>query len=158
METAAPALYRPLAVEEVTLVTVVWLLTVRMAVLLTAPAVAVCAVVTPDAVLELFPGWLLVTLKTTVQLPLAGIAIPLKLSAVCPTVNEDGVVPEQVPPTAPPAALIFTSVSVKEPPPSADALPLVSVRVTTELPPDAIEAGLKPFEIPGAANAVKVAV
>ena len=56
--------------------------TVRVAVLLAAPAVAVCVVVTPDVVLFWVPGILLVTLKATVQLPLAGIAMPVKLSDV----------------------------------------------------------------------------
>jgi hypothetical protein len=47
----------------------------QVAVLLAAPAVGVCAVVTPDVVLGLAPTVLLVTLKITVQLPLAGIVI-----------------------------------------------------------------------------------
>ncbi len=79
---------------------------------------------------------LLVTLKTTVQLPLAGIVIPLKLRAVCPAVQVDGLVPAHVPVTAPPAALIFASVSVKAPPVRADALLFDRVKVTTDVPPD----------------------
>ena len=109
--------------------------TVSVAVLLGDPAVGVCVVVTPDVVLFWAPAVLLVTLKITVQLPLSGIVIPEKLSAVWPADNEDGVAP-QVPPTAPPAALMFTSVSVNAPPVSAEVLLLESVRVTTDVPPD----------------------
>ena len=112
------------------------LVTVRVAVLLTVPAVGVCVVVTPDVVLLLPPTVLLVTLNVTVQLLLAGIVIPVKLSAVAPAIKEEGVVPAQVPPTAPPAALMLASVSVNAPPVSAEPLLLDSVRVTTELPPD----------------------
>ena len=56
--------------------------TVRVAVLLAAPVVLVCVVVTPDVALFWTPMVLLVTLKLTVQLPLAGMAIPVKLRAV----------------------------------------------------------------------------
>jgi hypothetical protein len=49
---------------------------------------------------------LLVTLKITVQLLLAGIVIPVKLSAVAPAARVFGVVPAQVPVTAPPRALM----------------------------------------------------
>ena len=47
-----------------------------------------------------------------------------------------GVVPTQLPVTLPPAALIFTSVSVKAAPVRLDALLFVSVRVIVEVPPD----------------------
>ena len=60
----------------------------------------------------------------------------MKLNAVWPAVNDDGVVPEQVPPTAPATALMFASVSVNAPPVSADALLFASVSVTTEVPPE----------------------
>jgi hypothetical protein len=110
--------------------------TVRSAVLLTAPAVGVCVVFTPEVVLGREPAVELVTLNVTVQLPLAGMVIPLKLSAVAPALKEDGVVPEQVPPTDPPSALIFDSVSVNAPAVRAVVSLLVRVRVTTELPPD----------------------
>jgi hypothetical protein len=82
------------------------------------------------------PVVLLVTANVTVQLLLAGIVIPLKLSAVAPAVNELGVVPTQVPPTAPPTALIFESVSVNAPPVSAELLLFDSVSVTVDEPPD----------------------
>ena len=111
------------------------LVTVRVAVLLTVPAVGVCVVVTPDVVLLLPPTVLLVTLNVTVQLP-DGIVIPVKLSAVAPALKEEGVVPAQVPPTAPPTALMLASVSVNAPAVSAEALLLDRVSVTTELPPD----------------------
>jgi len=114
--------------------------TCRVAVLLAAPAVGVCVVVTPEVVLGWPPTVLLVTLKITVQLPLAGIVIPVKLRAVWPAVNVDGVMPLQVPvtdwlPLAPAAALILTSVSEKAPPVRADALLFERVRVTVEVPP-----------------------
>jgi hypothetical protein len=109
--------------------------TARSAVLLTVPAVGVCVVFTPEVVLGSEPAVELVTLNVTVQLALAGIVIPLKLSAVAPALKEEGVVPTQVPPTAPPTALIFDSVSVNAPPVSAVVSLLVRVRVTTELPP-----------------------
>ena len=126
--------------------------------LLVAPAVGVCVVVTPEVVLFCAPGVLLVTLKITVQLEPAGIVMPLKLSAVAPAVKVDGVVPAQVPVTFPPAAIIFTSVSVNAPPVSADALPFDKVRVTVELPPDEIVVGLNAFEIVGAPTTVRVAL
>jgi hypothetical protein len=132
--------------------------TVRVAVLLAAPAVGVCVVVTPEVVLGFPPTVLLVTLKITVQLPLAGIVIPEKFSAVAPAARVFGVVPIQVPPTAPPTALMFTSVSVNAPPANADALLLANVNVTTELPPDAIDAGLNALAIVGEDNTVSVAV
>jgi hypothetical protein len=70
------------------------------------PADGVCVVVTPEVVLGFAPAVLLVTLKTTVQLLLAGIVIPVKLRAVAPAVRVFGVVPTQVPVTAPPTALM----------------------------------------------------
>jgi hypothetical protein len=109
--------------------------TVRVALLLAVP-VGVCVVVTPEVLLGWTPGVLLVTLNVTVQPLLAGIVIPVKLSAVAPALNEEGVVPVQVPPTAPPAALMLASVSVNAPAVRAEALLLDSVSVTTELPPD----------------------
>ena len=75
------------------------------------------------------------TEKVTVQLLLAGIVIPLKLSAVAPALKPLGVVPTQVPPTAPPTALIFASVSVNEAPVRLLALLLESVSVTVEFAP-----------------------
>jgi len=107
-----------------------------VAVLLAAPAVGVWVVVTPEVVLGWPPSVLPVTLKTTVQLPLAGIVIPVKLRAVWPPVNVDGVVPLHVPVTAPPTALILVRVSVKAPPVRADPLLLDSVKVTADVPPD----------------------
>jgi hypothetical protein len=109
--------------------------TVRLAVLLTAPAVGVCVVVTPDVVFGCTPGVLLVTAKVTVQLLLAGIMMPVKLNAVVPATSVFGVVPTHVPPTAPPTALIFVSVSVKAPPDSVEAFELLKVNVTVELLP-----------------------
>src|ERR1700733_2773610 len=130
MEMKEPAPYVPLAVDEVTLLTTVPAEpTVSVAVLLTVPAVGVCVVVTPEVVFGCVPKVLLVTLNVTVQLLFGAIMMPEKLRVVCPAVNEDGVVPAQVPPTAPADALMFTSVSENAPPVSANALLLVNVRI-----------------------------
>ena len=132
------------------------LVTVRVAVLLAVPAVGVCAVVTPEVVLLLPPSVLLVTVKVTVQLG-EGIVIPVKLRAVAPASKEDGVVPPQVPPTAPATALMLVRVSVNAPPDKAIPLLFDRVRVTRELPPDTIEVGLNALEMVGAANTVRMA-
>jgi hypothetical protein len=110
--------------------------TVRVAVLLAAPAVVVWVVVTPEVELFCVPAVVLVTLNVTVQLPLAGIVMPVKLRDVWPDVKLDGVVPLHVPPTDPPAALMLTSVSVKAPPVSPEELLFANVNVTVEIPPD----------------------
>jgi hypothetical protein len=109
--------------------------TVRFAVLLPAPGESVCVVVTPEAVFGCTPAVLLVTEKMTVQLPLAGIVMPVKLNAVAPGANVFGVAPTQVPVTAPPTALILLSVSVNAPPVSAEALLLLKVSVRVEVSP-----------------------
>src|SRR5438552_2743864 len=82
------------------------------------------------------------TLKVTVQLLLDGIVIPLKLSDVAPAARVLGVVPTQVPPTAPPTALMFARVSVNAPPVRFDALLFDNVSVTTDVPSDEMAAGL----------------
>src|SRR5271170_796002 len=123
--------------------------TVSFGLLLALPAVGVCVVFTPEVVLGSEPTVVLVTLNVTVQLPLAGMVIPVKLRAVTPAVNELGVVPTQVPPTAPPTALMFVSVSVNAPPVSAVALVFFKVSVTVEVPPDAIEVGLNALAMVG---------
>jgi len=130
--------------------------TVRVAVLLAGPAVGVCVVVTPELVLFCTPMVLLVTLKVNVQLPLAGMAIPVKLRATDPALNWEGVVPAQLPPTAP-DALMWTNVSVNAPPVNCEALLLDRVRVTTEVPPAKIDVGLNAFEMAGKAKIVNVA-
>src|SRR5258708_30918677 len=107
-----------------------------MAVLLAEPADGVGVVVTADVVLGCAPIVLLVTLKVTVQLLLAGIVMPVKLRAVAPALKEDGVVPTQVPPTAPPTALMLDNVSVNAPPVRLEAVLFDKVRVARELPPD----------------------
>ena len=110
------------------------LTTVRVAVLLPAPATGLWVVATPEVVLLLAPTMLLVTLNVTVQLLPAGIVIPEKLSAVWPPVK---VVPAaHDPPTTPPTALMFASMSVNAEPVRANALPFDNVKVTVELPPD----------------------
>ena len=130
----------------------------RLAVLLAAPAIGVCVVVTPDVVFGFVPSVLLVTLKITVHEPLAGIVMPLKLRAVALAASVFGVVPTHVPPTAPPTAAIFTSVSVNEPLPRAAAFELVSVSVTTLVPPGWMLVGLNAFPIVGGATTVRLAV
>ena len=115
-------------------------------------------VVTPEVVFGCDPTVALVTLNVIVQLLLAGIVMPVKLSAVAPAVRVDGVVPEHVPPTAPPTALMLASVSLNAPPVRADALLLASVNVTVELPPEGIEVGLNALAIVGVLSTVKVAV
>ena len=109
--------------------------TVRLAVLLTAPAVGVSVVVTPEAEFGWTPGVLLVTAKVTVQELLAGMVIPLKLKAVAPALRLLGVAPTQVPVTAPATALIFVSVSEKAAPVRLLPLLLLSVSVTIAVPP-----------------------
>lgn len=115
-------------------------------------------VVTPEVLLGSMPGVLLVTLKVIVQLLLAGMVTPVKVRAVAPAARVLGVVPRQVPPTAPPDALIFASVSLNVPPVSGKALVLAKVRVTTEAPPEEIVAGAKAFDIVGSAITVREAM
>jgi len=128
-------------------------ITVRLAVLLAAPTVAGCVVITPELLFGLRPICVLVTLKVTVQFADAGMVMPLKVSAVAPAVNIDGDVPAQVPPTAPPNAVMFTSVSEKDAPVSAVVLPFDSVSVTNEFPPARIDVGLNAFAIAAEASA-----
>src|SRR5260370_1456783 len=92
------------------------LFTGRVAVLMGEPAEGVCVVVTPDVVLGFPPTVLLVTLKVTVQLLLAGIVIPFFFQA------EDGIRDSSVTgvqtcalPISP-TALMLTSESVNAPP------------------------------------------
>jgi hypothetical protein len=93
-------------------------------------------VVTPEVVFGSAPTVVLVTLKVTVQLLLAGTVIPEKLSAVALAASVFGVISAQVPPTAPPAALMFASVSVNATLFKSTALLFASVRVTREVKPD----------------------
>jgi hypothetical protein len=132
--------------------------TSSIALLLAVPAAGVCVVVTPEVLLGSEPTVVLVTLNVTVQLPLLGMVIPVKLSAVAPAVKVEGAVPTQVPPTAPPSALIFDSASVKAPAVNAVVLAFFKVSVTVEDPPDAIVVGLNALAIVGAANTVRSAV
>jgi hypothetical protein len=121
--------------SEVMVAVVSALMTVNCAVLLAAPTVGVCVVVTPEVVLLCVPMTLLLTAKVTVQEPLLGMVMPLKLKAVAPAANVLGVVPVHVPVTAPPTALILVNVSVNEPLVKAVLLLLLSVSVTVELAP-----------------------
>src|SRR5438270_355891 len=110
--------------------------TSSVAVLLGLPAVGVCVVVTPEVVFDWTPAVLLVTAKVTLQLPPAGMVMPLKLRLLAPALKLLGVIAPQVLVTAPPLALIFASVSVKEAFVSAiEALLLESKSVTVEVPP-----------------------
>ena len=128
--------------------------TVRVAAVGTAPA-AVCVVVTPDDWLDWTPAVVLVTLKITVQLLLAGIAIPVNVRAVAPAVKEDGLA-AQVPVTLPPAALMLASVSVNVPPLSAMPLLLDIVKVKVEVAPAGMVVGLNASEMVGKLSAVTV--
>jgi hypothetical protein len=110
--------------------------TVRLAALLPGPATGASLVVTPEVELGFTATFMLVTLKVTVQLVLAGMLMPLKVRAVAPAERDDGVVPVHDPPTAPPSALMLTRVSLKAPPVNGVPLVLLRVRVTRELPPD----------------------
>ena len=132
--------------------------TVNVGELLPVPAVGVCVVVTPEVVLGLAPSVVLVTLKVTVQLLLPGMVMPLKLRAVALALKLDGVVPAQVPPTAPPTALMFTRVSLNAALVRADPLLLIRLMVTTELEPDVIEFGLNDLVTVGGAYTVSVAM
>jgi hypothetical protein len=80
--------------------------TVRVGELLPEP-VGACAVVTAEVLFCRDPAVVVVMLNVTVQLPLAGMLMPVKLSAVAPAVRVFGVVPVQEPPTAPPAAVML---------------------------------------------------
>jgi hypothetical protein len=110
--------------------------TVKFTVLLPDPATGVWVEVTPDVLLGWTPGVVLVTLNVTVQVVLPAMPIPLKLRAVAPAVRVFGVVPVQVPPTAPPAALILTSVSENDALLTDGELALLRVNVTRDVPPD----------------------
>src|SRR5579862_467174 len=79
-----------------------------------APALGVCVVVTPVVVLGFMPTLLLVTVKVTVQLPPAESEMPVKLTGLVLAPSVLGVVPLQVPPTAPATTLMLVSVSLKE--------------------------------------------
>jgi hypothetical protein len=126
-----------------------------------APTVGVCVVVTPDAVFGSVPAVVLVTTKVTVQLPPAGIVMPLKESAVAPAVSVAGVMPGHVPPTVWFALIdMLVSVSVNAAPVSGPvfAAGLVSVSVTVEVAPAPMVAGANAFAIVGGAHARRVAV
>src|SRR5436190_16629230 len=131
--------------------------TVRFAVLLTAPATGVSAELTPEVVFGWTPCVLLVTSKITVQLPVAGMVMPVKVSDVSPELRVLGLAP-QVPVTLPPSALIPTSVSLKVAAVNGKAFVFASVKVTCEVPPGVIEVGLKALAIVGAPATVRVAV
>ena len=109
---------------------------------------------TPEVVFGCTPTDVLVTEKMTVQLPLAGIVMPPNARAVDPADNVFGVVPTQVPVTAPPAALILASVSLNAPPVSTLPLLLLNVSVTVEFVATWIVDGVKLFAIVGDARTV----
>lgn len=123
--------------------------TFKLAELLAAPADGVCIVVTPEVTFDLTPGELLVISKITVQEPLAGMVIPLKLKAVAPAESVPGEVPVHVPVTKPPAALMPVSVSVNDPLVRLVPFGFVSVRVTAETPPTGIFVGENTLLIEG---------
>lgn len=133
-------------------------ITVRFAVLLAAPVPPFVDVIAP-VVFGFSPATLLVTAKVTVQFPAAGTVMPVKLKAVAPATSALGIVPAQVPATAPPAAVILTSVSENEAPVKAfEALPFNKVKVTVDVPPAAMVVGAKALAIVGGDNTVTLAV
>src|SRR5260370_1447809 len=82
------------------------------------------------------PAVLLVTLKITVQLLLAGIVIPLKLRAVAPGLKigrAHALTPLTPASRTPP---LSCSKTVNAPPVKLEPLLFDNVRVATELPPD----------------------
>ena len=123
--------------------------TVRVAGVLELP-VRASLLDTPDAVFVNAPGTVLVTVNVTVQLAPAGIVMPEKLRFVAPALKAAGVVPVQLPPTVPPAALMLTSVSVNAAPVRLmPELGAVSVSVTTEVPPEGMALGLNALPMVG---------
>jgi hypothetical protein len=117
-------------------------ITVSVAALLGLPVNA-SLLDTPDAVFVNTPAIMLVTLNVTVQLAPAGIVMLEKLRLEAPALKELGLVPVQVPPTAPPAALMPRRRSVNAAPVRLmPVLGLVNVRVTVEIPPAGMLAGL----------------
>ncbi len=133
--------------------------TVRSAVLLTGPALGISVVVTPLVLFGLVPSVLLVTTTVTVQLPLAGMVTPLKVSAVCPLVKLLLLAPVQVPPAfCAPLIAIFASVSVNVAPVSAVLLLLDSVKVIVLVPPGLIWLGANALAMVGRATTVRLTV
>ena len=101
------------------------------------------------------PSVLDVTSTVTVQFPLAGIVIPLKLSEVAPFAKLFPLDPVHVPPAfCAPLMDILASVSVKLAPVIALVFGLVNVNVIVEVAPDAIELGENALAIVGDANTV----
>src|SRR4051812_5289452 len=142
-------------------------ITVRKAGEAPAPAMGVCALVTPEVTSgHPLAGLIdaLATLTVTVQLPLAGTVMPLKERLVAPAAKLFEEAPAQVPPAAPAAKIcMLESPSVKETPVSAMALLLVSVMISVdELVADAVllrmVPGLNPSETEAGAYTVRVAV
>ena len=87
----------------------------RLAVFETVPGVGTSVVVTPLVLFGFVPSVLEVTTTVTVQLPLAGMVMPLKLRLVAPAVKLLELAPVQVPPAFPVALIdMLTSVSVKD--------------------------------------------
>lgn len=84
---------------------------------------------------------------------------PVKLKAVAPAPKTFDPAPAQVPPAAPPTAIIFESVSVNEAFVNAPVVLLFDkVKVTTDCPPDEIVVGANAFPIVGGAITVRFAV
>jgi hypothetical protein len=132
-----------------------------------APALGVCALVTPLVASGQPEAGLieaLATLTVTVQLALAGTVMPLKERFVAPAAKLLPPAPAQVPPAAPAAKIcMLESASVKATEVSATALLLVKVMVNVdELVADAVLArmvpGLNPSETDAGENTVRVAV
>ena len=117
-----------------------------------APATGVWVVVTPEVVFGLIPTLSDVTTTVTVQLPLAGMVMPLKASAVWLAVKLLVFAPTQVPAAAPVAfTRMLTRVSVKLALVSATPLVLARVKVMVEVPSALIVVGRKALLMVGVA-------
>jgi hypothetical protein len=129
--------------------------TVRLAVLLGAPATASPARVAPLVVLGRVPAVLLVTVRVMVQ-PASGTLPAVTAKLVTPAAALL-VTPVQVPPTAPLASCILESVSVKARPVTAAPVPLMIWKLIVEVAPEAMVDGLKDLTMPSLPT-VRVAV
>ena len=119
----------------------------------------VWSVVTPLAVFGYTPGVADVTITVTVQLPLAGIVIPLKFRLVAPFKRLLLVAPVQVPAAFwAPLIVMPVRVSVKVAFVNALVFGFVRLNVMIEVPPATIVAGLNDFTIVGFKESLSVLV
>jgi hypothetical protein len=116
----------------------------------------VCVVVTPLVMFGFTPGVLEVTRTVTVQLPLAGIVIPLKVRLVAPLAKLFVPAPVQVPSAfCAPLIAMFARVSVNDAAVRLIELVFVRVNVIVDVSEDEIVAGLNALAIEGLASTVR---